>query len=123
MNYSYSPEFEKDLKALAKKVRTVVSDVERVKPRVEALYTPVDGADLHEFRRLFFSSKKAEILTSSDTAEVIKMRLDTDTVTMRDKLRLVFVAVKSGNDITFVELYAKNVKTREDPKRYKEYLG
>lgn len=122
MNFSYSPEFEKDVKSLSKKIRTIGSDLERVKPRVEALYSQVEGADLNEFRKLFFSSKKAAIITSIDTCEVIKMRLDTDTFTARDKLRLIFIAVINKNDIIFVELYAKNEKSREDPKRYKKYL-
>lgn len=122
MNFNYSPEFEKDVKALSKKIRTLKNDLERVKPRVAALYTLVEGTDLDEFRKLFFSSKKAAIITSIESCEVIKMRLDTDTDTARGKLRLVFIAVVNKNDIIFVELYAKNEKSREDPKRYKKYL-
>lgn len=123
MNFSFTPDFKKDLKALSKKIHTLPLDVERVKPRVAALYTQIDSVDLDEFRKLFFASKKASIINSVGEVEVIKMRLDTDTATYRNKLRLIFVAVKSDNDITFVELYSKSDKDREDQSRIRSYLG
>lgn len=123
MNFSESSEFKKDKKALSKtRVRTLDSDIERAKKAITALYVPVAGVDITEYRKAFFDNKRATIRHTTETHEVIKMRLDTDTNTMRNKLRLVFVAVISGNDVTFLELYSKNDKSREDQQRVQRYL-
>lgn len=121
MNFSESPEFQKDIKALGKKVRTLQSDIQRVYARIEPLYVPVKDVDLETYRKLFFDGKRATILRQTETYEIIKMRLDTDTRTMQGKLRLVFVAVVSSGTVTFVEIYAKNNKAREDQQRIKKY--
>lgn len=123
MNFSESSEFQKDIKALGKKVRTLQSDMKRVCARIEPLYVPVKDVDIKTYRGLFFDGKRATILQQTETHEVIKMRLDTDTHTMRGKLRLVFVAVVSSDTVTFIEIYAKNNKGREDQRRIKKYLG
>jgi hypothetical protein len=123
MNFNESPEFQKDVKALGKKVRTLQLDIERVRARIEPLYIPVKDVDIQTYRSLFFSGSVATILHKTDTHEIIKMRLDTDTRTMQSKLRLVFVAVVSSETVTFIELYAKNDKNREDQRRLQQYLG
>ncbi len=126
MNFEETAEFKKDVKALKKRVPTLIGDIKRVKPRIEALYIVGDGMtpDEHtEFRKQFFEGKKAAILPgSTQESEVIKLRLDTDTTQYRKKLRLVFVAVRTDDTVRFIEIYAKNDKTREDTKRYKSYL-
>ena len=119
MNFSESPEFKKDTKALGKTVRTLQSDIKRVYARIEPLYVPVEDVDIQTYRGLFFDGKRATILRKTETHEVIKMRLDTDTRTMSGKLRLVFIAVVSSGTVTFIELYAKS---REDQQRIKKYL-
>ncbi|QQS18168.1 hypothetical protein IPL68_06050 [Candidatus Saccharibacteria bacterium] len=50
------------------------------------------------------------------------MRLDVAALGRSDKVRIIFIAVKTENEILFVELYAKNDKNREDPRRYRGYL-
>ena len=120
MNFNESPEFQKELKALDKKVRTIKSDLEPVYALIERLYVSRDSAEL---KNLFFDGKRATILHQSDAYEVIKMRLDTETHSMSGKLRLVFVVEISDGTVTFIELYAKNVKNREDQQRIKKYLG
>ena len=126
MNFDEVPEFQKDIRALKKRVRTITSDIERVKLRIEALYIVGDGMTVNEhaeFREQFFASKKATVLPGSiDGVEIIKMRLDTDTDQFRTKLRLVFVAIRQGNQIRFIEIYSKSDKPREDSRRIERYL-
>ncbi len=122
MNFEQTPEFKKDLKALAKRVPTIASDVKRVRSKVEALYIESPEYNLVEYRKQFFSSKKAAILPgSTDLIEIIKMRLDTDTPQYRQKLRIVFVAIRQNDRILLVELYSKNNKNREDISRIRKY--
>lgn len=123
MNFNESPEFKKDIKALSKKVRTIKSDLMPVYALIEQLYVPGGDERLKKYRSLFFDGKRATILHQSQTHEVIKMRLDTETRSMSGKLRLVFIAVISDGAVTFIELYAKNVKNREDQQRIQKYLG
>lgn len=126
MNFDEAPEFKKDVKALRKRVPTLKSDLSRVKARIESLYVLGDDmskADLIEYRAQFFSGRVAVILPGSTAdIEVVKIRLDSDTNQYRDKLRLVFTAVKQGDSVVFVELYSKNDKSREDTARIKRYL-
>lgn len=126
MNFDESPEFKKDIKALKKRVPTLKSDLDRVRTRIESLYVLGDDmteADLGEFRAQFFSGKVAAVLSKSmDGIEVVKIRLDSDTDQYRNKLRLVFTAVKRKDSVLFVELFSKNDNDREDPRRFKKYL-
>jgi hypothetical protein len=122
MRFNESPEFQKDVKTLSKRVRTLKSDIARVCARIEPLYVPVKDVDIVTYRGLFFDGKRATILHKTRTHEVIKMRLDTDTRTNQGTLRLVFVAVISSGAVTFIEIFAKNDKSREDMQRVKKYL-
>lgn len=126
MNYSQTPEFGKDVKILAKKIPTLESDLERVKLKIEALYirnSEIKEEEFQEFRKSFFSGKKATILFHGDSFEVVKMRLDTDSDFYRNKLRLIFVAIISQNQVNFIELYSKNNTQREDARRIKKYIN
>ncbi len=126
MNFDETPEFIKDVKALNKRVPTLESDLARAKVRVESLYVLGDDmteAELVEFRAQFFSGKVATILPGSTLEiEVVKVRLDSDTDQYRNKLRLVFTALKMGNQILLVEVFSKNDKNREDISRIKKYM-
>ena len=120
MNYSRVLEFEKDVKALKKRVRSLEGDLERAKHLIEALYGRPD-AEQAEFRKLFLAGKKATILTKTGAVEVVKMRLDTDTDSYRGKLRLVFAVAVDKAEVSFIELYSKNDKPREDQRRLRRY--
>lgn len=120
MNYSRVPEFEKDVKALKKRVRSLEGDLERTKHLIEALYGHPD-TEQAEFKKLFLASKKATILTKTGAVEVVKMRLDTDTDSYRGKLRLVFAVSVNKAEVSFIELYSKNDKPREDQRRLRRY--
>lgn len=124
MNFDETPEFKKDVKALKRRVPTIVSDIERVQPRISALYVEREDIDINlaEFREQFFSSKKATRLPgSTDDIGIIKMRLDTDSDQYRTKLRLVFTAIRQDNKILFIELYSKSDKDHADQNRIKRY--
>lgn len=120
MNYSRVPEFEKDAKALKKRVRSLEGDLERAKHLIEVLYRHPD-AEQTEFKKLFLAGKKATILTKTGVVEVVKMRLDTDTDSYRGKLRLVFAVAVDKAEVSFIELYSKNDKPREDQRRLRRY--
>lgn len=120
MNYSRVPEFEKDVKVLNKRVRSLEGDLERAKHLIEALYGHHD-AEQAEFKKRFLAGKKATILTKTGAVEVVKMRLDTDTDSYRGKLRLVFAVAVDKAEVSFIELYSKNDKPREDQRRLRRY--
>lgn len=123
MNFDQTPEFEKDLKRLAKKWRSLPDDIEYIKPNIKSLYEQRDDIDIQKYRDGFFATKKAAIITSTPSGvEVIKMRLDVAAIGNNSKVRIVFVAARQANTITFIELYAKNEKDREDQARIKKYL-
>lgn len=126
MNFDETAEFKKDVKALKKRVPTLRSDLKRACKLVESLYVCGDDmseADMREYKKLFFAGKNAAILEQSTKYEVVKIRLDTDTNTYRNKLRLVFVAVITAGEVVLVELFSKNDKTREDLKRIKKVIN
>lgn len=124
MNFDFAPEFTKDLKYLSKKWRSLPSDIEHSKNKIENLYVKRDDIDINQYRADLFATKKAAILPgSNENVEVIKMRLDVECLGRTDKVRMVFVAIKSAGEIKFIELFAKNDKDREDQKRIKKYLN
>jgi mRNA-degrading endonuclease RelE of RelBE toxin-antitoxin system len=122
MNFEQTPEFQKDLKRLSKKWRSLPDDIKAAQRDILPLYIEQEGVDIVRLREAFFGGYKAAILTTTDSVEVVKMRLDVADLGRNDKVRIIFVAVKSHECITFIELYAKNEKSREDQARIKRYL-
>ena len=123
MNFNESPEFAKDVKPLTKKWRSIPTDIQAVKHYIVPLYEQLaPDVDVVEYRREFFAGKKATILYTEDGVEVVKMRLDCESLGTNSKIRIIFVAVKTEDTIEFVELYAKNEKDREDKKRFAQYV-
>lgn len=122
MNFDFADEFTKDIKRLKKKWRSLPDDIEYIKPRIESLYKERSDIDLNKYRADFFATKTATILYSYSNMEVIKMRLDVESLGSNSKVRIVFVAIRNDNTIKFIELYAKNEKAREDQSRIKRYI-
>jgi FtsZ-binding cell division protein ZapB len=126
MNFDETRVLKKEIKELRKRVPTLQSDIQRVKPKLEALYVEreeLTADEQREFREQFFSSKKATRLDgSTEEIDIIKMRLDTDTDQYRTKLRLVCIAIRQGKQLLFVELYSKNDKDYVNSSRIKKYL-
>lgn len=124
MIFSEAPEFAKDVKRLAKRWRSIPSDLAAAKQYIVPLYEEMsDDVSVEIYRNDFFAGKRAAILHSSEGIEVIKMRLDVAERSAKDKVRIVFVAVKTDGRIQFIEMYAKNDKEREDTARIKRYLS
>jgi hypothetical protein len=128
MNFSTTPEFDKELKAFTKKWRSLPNDFVPVRQTLPLLYKCLDGEPetaLQLRREQFFNTKRASILTTTtDGKEVVKMRLDCASLGSKDILRLIFVCVRDVDTITFIELYAKNDKNkeREDQSRIQRYI-
>jgi hypothetical protein len=123
VNFEQAPEFRKELKRLAKKWRSLPLDVTDAQLGLIPLYVPQDGVDIKLLREAFFATKRATILQEDKRYEVVKMRLDCASLNGSDKIRIVFVAIRNGDTIKFIELYSKNEKSREDPKRIQEYIS
>ena len=122
MNFEFVPEFEKDIKRLTKKWRSIPSDIEAAKQYIVPLYVQLsDDVDIDQYRQEFFARKRAAILPSRGGGEVVKMRLDVESLSTNSKVRVIFVAAVSDNSVKFIELYAKNEKDREDKSRIKKY--
>lgn len=122
MNFSESPEFKKEVKNFAKKWRSIPDDIVAAKQYIMPLYVQMDdGVDINQYRQAFFNGKNAAIIFSNSETEVIKMRLDVAYLNRNDKVRLIFIAIRSKDEILFIELYAKNDKPREDQSRIKRY--
>ena len=122
-NFSETSEFEKEVKHFAKKWRSIPNDILVAKQYILPLYEQMDvGVDIGQYRQKFFNGKTATILYSKNDIEVVKMRLDVECLGCSDKVRIIFVAIKSANEIKFIELFAKNEKSREDTRRIKRYL-
>ena len=128
MNYNFTPEFNKELKKLAKDWRSLPEDIELAKKALPLLYLrqgdePEDALQLRHDQ--FFLTKRATILKKTDDGkEVVKMRLDCRSLGTKDIVRVIFIAIRYSDNIRFVELYAKNSKNkdREDQARIKRYL-
>jgi hypothetical protein len=122
MNFDYAAEFKKELKRLSKKWRSLPSDIDYIKPLIESLYISEDPQELSAFRDAFFNGKRAAILQIKDDAEVVKMRLDVESLSTNNNVRIIFKAVIVTHTVTFIEIFAKNEKSREDTQRIKRYL-
>lgn len=119
LRFEHSAEFSKDLKTLAKRWRSLPTDIVTAQAALEVVYSV--GND--EIYRHFFAASKATVITKKDTIEVVKMRLDCKSLGSDKKTRLVFVVVRTEDVIYFVELFAKNEKDREDPARYRKIIN
>lgn len=121
LNFDEVPEFQRDVKQLKKKWRSIPIDIDKVKLVIERLYVPIKDVDLQEFREQFFSTKRATILIQAEGYEVIKMRFDCSSLGNDKKTRLIFIAICTENRVNLVELFAKNSNEREDTRRIKKY--
>jgi hypothetical protein len=122
MNFEKSTSFSNEFKQFSKKWRSLPYDLTHAQGLIYRLYVPKPGVDFEVYRNNFFNGKQATILQQSETVEIVKMRIDSDNPTVKKLLRLIFAYEMNTQTVTFVELYAKNDKEREDPKRFQPYL-
>ena len=123
MIFDYASEFSREVKTLSKKCPSIASDLEIAEQVIATLYADQDGVDRTALRKNFFNNKQATILTRTDRLEAVKMRMDCASLGKKDVLRLIFVFVSDGESVTFVELYSKTNKPREDTIRLQKYMA
>ncbi len=101
------PEFEKELKRLGKKYKTLDDDLKKFK---EILITAPTGL-----------GKNFVTTHSSKTVKIVKARMACRA--LRDRsLRIVYSYFEQERRIEFIELYFKGHKRNEDRERIKGYL-
>ena len=125
MNFEQSREFQKELKRLQKKWRSLPNDLNAAEKAIKSLFVEPDDAkdtNLAEYRAAFFSGRAATILSQKSNCELIKMRLYSTDLKSNNKVRLIFVAVISEKRIMFVEIYSKSNKDSHDVARASGYF-
>jgi mRNA-degrading endonuclease RelE of RelBE toxin-antitoxin system len=111
MNVFILPEFEKDLKRLLKKYRTLNSDLEDVKI---ILRVKPDERPPYSFRIDNLGITTCVIKIKKITSDSMKGR------GVNSGFRLVYAWFKEEQKIVFIELYHKNDKENEDRQRILE---
>ncbi len=108
MKFNQLPEFEKDLKSLLKKYRTLHEDLEEVKTilkkRPEA--RPPFSFEISNLQLETCVIKVKKIACRSLKGKGVQ-----------SGLRLIYAYFKNEQKITFIELYHKNDKENEDKQR------
>jgi hypothetical protein len=122
MNFNELPEFSKEVKKLSKKWRTIPNDLKLAKQVIPLFYANDSENDSRQFREAYFKTRKATVLTSSESFEVVKMHLDCKSPGAGNKLRMVLTYVVNQDTVTFIELYSKSDKDREDKRRIEEFV-
>lgn len=119
MIFSEVAEFSKEFKKLAKKYKTLESDIHVFKTFIENLYECEDEKLREIFQKKYFDRKRATELTPPNSEiVVVKARFDCAYLN-KDCLRIIYL--KNENKIKLIELYNKTDKNREDPNRIKFY--
>lgn len=108
MNFEQLPEFKKDLKALSKRYRTLVEDLEVVK---KVLTVSPEERPPFSFRIEGLGINTCVIKVKKIACRALKGR------GVNSGLRLVYAFFKSEDKIVFIELYHKVDKPIEDKDR------
>ena len=108
MIFEELPEFQKDLKILLKKYRTLNDDLDAVK---QVLTTAPDERPPFSFRIDNLTLETCVIKIKKIACKSLKGR------GVNSGLRLIYAYLKDQEKIIFVELYYKNDKENEDKQR------
>lgn len=107
-NFNELIQFQKELRRLFKKYRTLKEDLERFK-RVLEIYPTGIG-------------KNFVIIYSSPNLKIVKAHLACRALRHNHSLRIIYSYLEKEQQIEFIELYFKGNKENEDRERIKEYL-
>ena len=107
MHFDELPEFQKELKKLAKKYKSLPEDLQEFSNVVSAV--PLGN------------SKHFKTITQTDVLCVIKARLFCRYL-KGSSLRIIYAYFEQSQRVEFIELYHKGEKENEDRDRIKEYL-
>ena len=101
------PEFEKELKKLAKKYPSLVNDVEDIKPVLVDAPTGI--------------GKNFTIIRATEEMKIVKVRIHCESLRSR-AIRLIYAYHKDKIEFRYLELYFKGDKKNEDRERVRQYL-
>ena len=107
-NFDELPEFQKELKHLSKKYRTLDDDLEKFKMILDA--------------QAFGIGKNFIVVHSSPNGNIIKAYLACRALRNNHLLRVIYAYFEQEQKIEFIEIYFKGDKENEDRERIKEYL-
>jgi mRNA-degrading endonuclease RelE of RelBE toxin-antitoxin system len=110
MTFERLPEYEKELKTLLKKFRTLAEDLEVVK---KVLTVSPDERPPFSFRIDGLGISTCVIKVKKIACRSLKGR------GVNSGFRLIYALFKEENKIVFIELYHKNEKENEDRERIK----
>jgi mRNA-degrading endonuclease RelE of RelBE toxin-antitoxin system len=110
MTFEQLPEYEKELKTLLRKYRTLVEDLEIVK---KVLTVIPDERPPFSFRIDGLGISTCVIKVKKIACRSLKGR------GVNSGFRLIYALFKEENRIVFIELYHKNEKENEDRQRIK----
>ena len=107
MNFDELPEFQKELKRLAKKYISLPDDLREFRNVVSAV--PLGN------------SKHFNVITKTEVLHIVKARLFCRYL-KGSSMRVIYAYFEQTLHIEFIELYYKGDKENEDQSRIKEYL-
>lgn len=111
------PEFEKDLKKLKKRYRTIEDDLKNFEDGALVAFHKLDAA-IHEIKRIpgpgtetpeLYKSKKFACRSMKGTGG-------------KSGIRVVYAYSKEKDEITYIEIYYKGDKESEDKKRIRGFI-
>lgn len=108
MNFDELPEFEKEIKRLGKKYKSLPDDLREFCNVVSVV--PLGN------------SKHFNVITQTELFCVVKARLFCRYLKGTSKLRIIYSYFEQEKRIEFIEVYFKGDKENEDRERIKEYL-
>lgn len=106
-SFKSSPEFARELAKLAKKYRSLTTDLSELEEVIR--FQPVGRG------------KNFVVLYQSAEANVVKTRLFCDSLKSRD-IRVIYAYHKNTYTFLYIEIYFKGQKETEDKLRIAEYL-
>lgn len=118
INYKSTSWFDKDLKQLLKKFRTLKEDIEIVKKNAIELYHThkIDNNSIEPIPN--FCSDELKICKIKKFAcKALKGR------GVQSGIRITYAYYTLSNEIDFIEIYFKGEKENEDKERIKKYLS
>ena len=121
MNFEEDLRFAKELKKLCKKYKQLAEDLKLFRLVHGSLRTSEASDD---FKRNFFAGNNAISLHRSRDGRVniVKARLDSRDLNNK-ALRVIYCCTVQEKKIILIEIYAKNQRSNEDKKRWREYMG
>ncbi len=108
INFNELPEFVKEYKRLAKKYRSLPSDLQEFKNVISIM--PLGN------------SKHFYIITQTESIKIVKARLFCRYLKGSSLLRIVYAYYEKKATIEFIEMYFKGNKENEDRNRIKDYF-